>query len=157
MGEAVYGYSMALLLAGGGAGALLYGFFSPRLRGNSPLLFGSLFLMSGLLLAVGLLPRAAVLFPSLFAAGLSLGTVHQIMTTSLYRRVEGDSRGRVFGLMESLASAALPISYGVSGFLVGFFRTDLPLFFALLAGISALTSLSVLLHGKLSAYISTMR
>ena len=157
LGSAAYGYSMALLLAGGGSGALLYGFFSPKLKGNSPLLFASLFLLSGLLLAVGILPRAVVLFPALFAAGLSLGVVHQIMTTSLYRRVEKQSRGRVFGLMESLASAALPISYGISGFLVGFFMAHLPAFFLLLAGISALMTLSVYLHGRLSAYISTMR
>ena len=42
--SSAYGLAMALLLAGGGAGALLYGFFTKGSRRNVPLLYGSLLL-----------------------------------------------------------------------------------------------------------------
>ena len=154
MGSVPYGYAMALLLAGGGAGALLYGFLSSGRRANVPLLFGALGLLSGLLAAVGVLPRAEVLFPALPAAGACMGMVHQIMTTSLYRRVRKEARGRIFGLMESLASAALPVSYGVSGILVGVFRGQLPLFFVLIGGLSLAVAAAVWYRGRLTRFVS---
>lgn len=154
MGSVPYGYAMALLLAGGGAGALLYGFAAPRGRGNVPLLFGALVLLSVLLGVVGAVPRTAVLFPALPAAGACIGAVHQIMTTSLYHRVRAGSRGRVFGLMESLASAALPLSYAASGMLLGLFRGRLPFFFLLVAGVSLLTTAAVYLRGRLARFVS---
>jgi MFS family permease len=154
MGSVPYGYAMALLLAGGGAGALLYGFLGGGGRGNTGLLFGALLLLSGLLAAVGAAPRAAVLFPALLAAGACLGAVHQIMTTSLYRRVRAEARGRVFGLMESLASAALPISYGISGAVIELFRGQLPLFFVVIAGLSFGMTAAVFLRGRLGRFVA---
>jgi len=154
MGSVPYGYAMALLLAGGGAGALLYGFQSPGRRANAPLLFGALGLLSGLLVAVGVLPRAEVLFLALPAAGACMGAVHQIMTTSLYRRVRKEARGRIFGLMESLASAALPVSYGLSGILVGLFRGRLPLFFVLIGILSLVVAGIVWYRGRLTRFVT---
>jgi hypothetical protein len=56
--------------------------------------------------------------------------------------------------MESLASAALPISYGLSGLLIGFFRGRLPLFFLLIGGLSLLVAVVVLLRGRLSRFVN---
>jgi MFS transporter, DHA3 family, macrolide efflux protein len=154
LGPAAYGYAMALLLVGGGAGALLYGFFFKERRRNSPLFFGALILLSFLLIGVGLQPRTWLLFSALPLAGISLGTVHQIMTTSLYHGIRTDSRGRVFGIMESLASAALPLSYGLSGAAVGLFRGHLTAFFLVVGIVSALAATLIFFRRRLGPFIS---
>lgn len=154
LGAEEYGYAMALLLLGGGLGAVGYGFLASKERGNARLLFLSLLLLSLLLAAAGIFPETPVLFSSLAPAGACLGVVHQIMTTTLYRRVPPDSRGRVFGLMESLASAAMPISYAVSGFAVELFRNALPSFVLLVAGLSLSMTAAVYLHGRLADFVT---
>jgi len=147
MGAEPYGYALALLIAGGGAGAVSYGFFAPKRSANALLLSAGFITISGLLMVIWIFPLPWVLFPSLFIAGLALGTVHQIMTTSLYRKTAADSRGMLFGIMESFASAALPVSYGISGVLVGLFRGRLPLFFGL-TGVFSLIVIGFILTRK---------
>jgi len=129
LGPGYFGLALSLLLAGGGCGALLYGFIDRGRKANGRLFFSSLCLLAFLLISAGILDSPIVLFLVLPPAGGSIGLVHQIMTTSLYQIVRPRARGRIFGIMESLASFAVPLSYAAGGMIIQLMQSRLELFY----------------------------
>ncbi len=156
-GPRVFGVALALLLAGGGTGALLYGFLPPKARYNSSLLLAALGGLSLLLALLWPIRTALYLWFALPASGAAIGVVHQIITTSLYRLITPSARGKVFGIMESMASFSVPLAYAAAGFLVQAFLIRLPLFFAVMGAAIAVMALLIHFFSRIGQFISQER
>ncbi len=155
LGPHSFGVSLACLLAGGGAGAMLYGFCSSKFKYNKLLFFSSLGLLSVLLILLWPFESQIYLWGVLPVAGMMIGVVHQIITTSLYRRVTNTARGRVFGIMESMASFSVPLSYALAGVVIELMQPNLPLFYALIGLILSFTVISGCFFSRIGDFIST--
>lgn len=153
-GPQVFGIALALLLAGGGAGALIYGFFPAKARYNSNALLTAL---SGLALLLALLwpiRSPLYLWCALPVSGAAIGVVHQVITTSLYRLITPSARGKVFGIMESMASFSVPLTYAAAGLLIQAFLVRLPLYFAVIGAVIAVMSLLIHFFSRIEQFIS---
>lgn len=135
LGPEFFGIAMALLLAGGGSGAMLYGFSIRGRRSNSVIFFSAMTVLSPLLLIIGFSHSPVIPFLILPSTGLCIGLMHQIITTTLYQKVRMESRGRIFGVMESLASFTVPISYAAGGFIIQLLQNSLSWFYLLMGGL----------------------
>ncbi len=154
LGPEFFGAAMALLIAGGGLGALLYGFKSRKRRSNSTIFFSAMTVLSPLLLIIGFAHSPAVPFLILPAAGLCIGILHQIMTTTLYQRVREESRGRIFGVMESLASFTVPLSYAAGGFIIQLLQSRLSWFYLLMGGLLCVLSFFIYLGTDIRGFLN---
>lgn len=153
-GPHLFGVALALLLAGGGFGALLYGFLPGRRRCNRGLLFSSLGGLALLLALLWPIETPVYIWIALPAAGAAIGVVHQIITTSLYYLIDPLARGRIFGLMESMASFSVPLTYAAAGLLIQIFLSHLPLFFATMGTAVALSALVLHFFSRIGEFIS---
>ena len=153
-GRSVFGIALAMLLGGGGAGAIIYGFSSSREKYNRHLFFGSLLMLSVLLGSVFIIKNTLMFLVMLPAAGFSIGVVHQIITTSLYRLVSPEKRGSVFGIMEGMASFSVPVSYALGGFLIQFMQDQLPLFYLLMGTALASAAALILFRTRSGSFLS---
>lgn len=154
LGPEFFGIAMALLIGGGGAGALIFGFTDRDRRSNSTVFFSAMAVLSPLLLIIGFSRSPAIPFLILPAAGFCIGLMHQIMTTTLYQRVQGESRGRIFGVMESLASFTVPLSYAAGGFIIQLLQNRLPWFYLLMGGLLLLLALYISLGTKVRGFLN---
>ena len=153
-GPHLFGLALALLLAGGGIGALLYGFLPSRQQQNRILLPAAIGTLALLLILLWPLSHSAFVWFALPAAGAAIGLMHQIITTSLYRLIAPSARGRIFGIMESLASFSVPMAYAAAGLLIQLFLSHLPLFFALMGAVVAVSGLTTHFFTRISEFIS---
>ncbi len=153
-GPHLFGIALALLLAGGGIGALLYGFLPGRQQQNRFLLLAAIGTLALLLILLWPLSHPAYVWLALPAAGAAIGLLHQIITTSLYRLITPSARGRIFGIMESLASFSVPMAYAFAGLLIQLFLSHLALFFALMGAVVAVSGLTAHFFTRISEFIS---
>ncbi|MCF7915013.1 MAG: MFS transporter [Spirochaetaceae bacterium] len=153
-GPRVFGVALALLLAGGGVGALLYGFLPAKTRYNSRLLLTALGGLAILLALLWPIRTPLYLWCAIPASGAAIGVVHQIITTSLYRLITPSARGKVFGIMESMASFSVPLAYAAAGFLIQAFLVQLPLFFAVMGAAIAVMALLIHFFSRIGQFIS---
>jgi len=153
-GPQVFGVALALLLAGGGAGALLYGFLPAKTRYNNRLLQAALGGLAILLALIWPIRTPLYLWCALPASGAAIGVVHQIITTSLYRLITPNARGKVFGIMESMASFSVPLAYAAAGFLIQAFLVQLPLFFAVMGAAIGVMTLLIHFFSRIGQFIS---
>ncbi len=152
-GPSSFGISLSLLLAGGGAGALFYGYSSTPRKGGSQIFFSALFILPALIIAAGTGRRLMLLYLALSAAGICIGLLFQIITTSLYLHVPERARGRVFAKLEALASISTPVSYGLSGVFIQMMRSRLSLFYWITGAALGVLSLFFLIRGRLGGLI----
>ena len=156
-GPHLFGIALALLLAGGGAGALLYGFLPGRQQYNRSLLSSALALLALLLILLWPLATPVYMWTALPAAGAAIGVVHQIITTSLYRHIHPSARGNIFGIMESMASFSVPLAYAAAGVLIEIFLGSLPLFFAVMGTAVGLSVAAIHFFSRIGEFISKER
>ncbi len=153
-GASAFGLSLSLLLAGGGLGALLYGYSTFSRKKSSSIFLLALFLLPVLIIAAGTGRKLILLYSALAAAGICIGLLFQIITTSLYLYVPEESRGKVFASLEALASLATPISYGVSGFLIQMMRSHLSRFYWIIGAVLFLLSLSLFVRSRMGGLLA---
>ncbi|MFW5711503.1 MAG: MFS transporter [bacterium] len=153
-GPHLFGIALALLLAGGGVGALLYGFLPGLQRYNRGLLSSALALLALLLILLWPLASPVYMWIALPAAGAAIGVVHQIITTSLYRHIRPSARGKIFGIMESMASFSVPLAYAAAGVLIEVFLARLPLFFAAMGSAVGLSLAAIHFFSRIGDFIS---
>jgi MFS family permease len=117
-GRATY---LGLMAAGFGAGALagvtLYAGFAQRLQRRS-ILTAALLVLTVPLTLLSLLPGIVISVAALVAVGLARGPVTPLLMTVVQERTPATMRGRVFGLMNAVALAALPVGLVGCGWLV---------------------------------------
>lgn len=108
-----------LSVMGGGAlaGTLLYGALAPRMRPYSTFI-GTLLLFALFRAGLVLLPGVAVTALLLGLSGIAHGPVNPIINTAVQRRVPMGVRGRVFGLLNSVSTATVPLGIFIAGFLL---------------------------------------
>ncbi|MEB3327756.1 MAG: MFS transporter [Candidatus Sericytochromatia bacterium] len=92
-------------------------FWASRGRATSPfpVVTGGLLGVAAAVAVMGLWPRYPVHLASLVAAGAAMGSVNVVVVAWFQTRVPPSEAGRFFGLMTSLASGLIPVSYGIFG------------------------------------------
>jgi MFS family permease len=80
-----------------------------------PVVTGGLLGVATAVAAMGLWPRYPVHLAGLVAAGLAMGSVNVVVVAWFQTRVPPTEAGRFFGLMTSIASGLIPLSYGAFG------------------------------------------
>lgn len=146
--SSAFGLSLSLLLAGGGAGALMFGYLPVFRKSGSLAFFSALFALPVLIISAGTGTQLPLLYIALAAAGICIGLLYQIITTSLYLHVPEGVRGRVFARLEALANFSTPVSYGVSGIMIQMMRSRLPRFYLITATVLGLLSLALVFRGR---------
>jgi MFS transporter, DHA3 family, macrolide efflux protein len=135
---------LGFLLAAMGVGALIgYGLAGAvRLSGRqrAALSIGSLFLMGSAMVAAGLTNRAIVALAIFLLAGVASGIVNIGIVTTLQLTTPTEFRGRVFGLLGTLAGGLMPIGMGLAGIIIDAVGHDIPLIFRL-CGFGALLAM----------------
>ncbi len=122
---------LGFLLAAMGIGALIgYGLAGAlRLPGRrrAALSIGSLWLVCAAMGAAGLTDRAIVALALFLLMGAASGIVNIGIATTLQLTTPGEIRGRVFGLLGTLAGGLAPIGMGLAGIVVDAVGHDIPL------------------------------
>jgi len=138
-----YGYLLAAMSIGAVAGFLLAG--TMRLKGQVlgwslvlGLLLGPLFFS-----AVGFIANPWVALVLAFASGLSLGTVNIYLITLLQLSTPKELRGRVLGLLGTLAGGLMPIGTALGGWLGDLTGKNIPLIFGGVGVLSVVVTLAL--------------
>jgi MFS family permease len=138
-----YGYLLAAMSIGAVAGFVLAG--TMRLKGQAlgwslvaGLLLGPIFLSS-----VGFVANRWLALALCFASGLSLGTVNIYLITLLQLSTPKELRGRVLGLLGTLAGALMPIGTALGGWLGDLTGKNIPLLFGGVGALSVLVTLAL--------------
>ena len=126
---AFVGFYFAIMLAGGIAAYALWACVPLAAHGDRRVLIGSFFLLAAAILTTGLFLDARLLFVTLFLAGASIASVNLVVVTTVQRVVPPLRRGRVFALLESLASLSAPFAYAFGGVLIDLLLQDIALVF----------------------------
>lgn len=126
LAERVYGGSplaLGLMLAGTGAGALAsavaFGAIGHRLP-RRPTFIGGFVTAAVPLGFIALFPLLPILVGLRVIEGLGAGPLNPILDTVFQERVPARMRGRVFGLLVSIAWIAIPLGSLISGYLIEF-------------------------------------
>ncbi len=105
------------LSAGGVLGSLAYAAVGTRFR-RRPAFVGGLVITSFAIVGMAFLPPLPGLLAFGFAAGAAYGPINPIANTAMQERTPERLRGRVLGLLTSIAYAAGPAGYLLAGPLI---------------------------------------
>ncbi len=148
-----YGFILAAFGIGSLAGYGLAGLIkiSPKLRSHLMILFIILEACGYGLLGLVRNPGIAVLL-ALFG-GLMSGFVTVNITTILQIRTEPEIRGRVFGLMGTIASSLGPLAMGLAGVLADLTQKNIPLIYVSSGLISMGLTLVIVSRGNFRSFL----
>lgn len=140
-GAGWYGFLLAAMSIGAVAGYLIAG--AVPLKGQplgwtlvSGLLLGPLFFA-----AVGFVSHPWAALALCFASGLSLGVVNIYLITLLQKSTPRELRGRVIGLLATLAGGLSPLGSALGGWLGDLTGKNIPLLFGSVGALSVLVTL----------------
>ena len=111
------GVVLMSLSAGGVLGALTYAAVGTRVR-RRPAYVSALVITSVAIVGMAFLPPLFWLLSFGFAAGAAYGPINPIANTAMQERTPARLRGRVLGLLTSIAYAAGPAGYLLAGPLI---------------------------------------
>jgi MFS family permease len=111
------GWVLMAMSAGGLVGALAYGQWADRL-GRRAIFVWCTVAMSLVIIGMALLPSIAPMLMLSVVLGLTYGPMGPIANVAMQARTPDHLRGRVFGVMSSLAYAAGPLGYLLAGPLI---------------------------------------
>jgi MFS family permease len=138
-----YGYLLAAMSVGAIAGFVLAG--TMRLKGQvlgwslvAGLLLGPLFFS-----IIGFVANPWAALVLAFASGLSLGMVNIYLITLLQLSTPKELRGRVLGLLGTLAGGLMPIGTALGGWLGDLTGKNIPLIFGGVGALSVLVTLAL--------------
>jgi MFS transporter, DHA3 family, macrolide efflux protein len=92
---------------------------------------------------IGLIVRPVLAAMLAFGVGCVSGFVTISVTTILQISTPGEIRGRIFGLLGTIAGAITPISMGLSGIVADLVDRNVPLIYMTCGGMMTLLSLLV--------------
>ncbi len=138
-----YGY----LIAGFGLGSMVGYAVAGTVRFRGPvramLIVGALVGMAILLGALGLVRRAPFALALMLLTGVLNGYININIATILQLTTPSEIRGRVFGLLGTLAGGLAPIAMGLSGVVADLLDRNVPLIYVVCGGITAALSILV--------------
>jgi predicted MFS family arabinose efflux permease len=111
---------MEAALGLGMLGAALFWAARSRTR-PFPVVAGGIAGVAAAVAAMGLMPAYGVHLAALAAAGLAMGSVNVVVVAWFQGRVPPTEAGRFFGLLTSVCSGLVPLSFGAYGLLAGRF------------------------------------
>jgi DHA3 family macrolide efflux protein-like MFS transporter len=124
-----YGFLLAALSAGTVAGFTLAGALRLRGAARGRALLAGLFLGPPSLAIMGLVQQPVAALALCFLAGLATGLVNISLITMLQSSTPTELRGRVMGLLVTLATGLMPIGTAVGGILGDLTGKNVPLVF----------------------------
>lgn len=143
MSAAQYGLLVTFLGAGSLLGAVAMGVLGSRVRRHAVTICGSMTIFGMTIVAMGLAQNAVDLYVAYALFGLSFVIPELISVTLWQHIVPSDLRGRVFGMLSTIALATNPIGFlvaGVIGEILGV-RAGLVLGGAAIVGLSVIAIL----------------
>lgn len=148
-----YGYIMAALGAGAVLGYLAAGTLKVAGHTRSNLIISIIFAFS---LTIGIFgfvtsPYLAVLL--FLVLGMLSGTAGIYTTTVLQITTPTELRGRVFGLLGTIAGALMPVSMGLAGIVGDMAGKNMPLIFGVCGGLSAIITLLLSLQKDFRTFL----
>ncbi len=149
-----FGYMMAALGIGSMVGYLFAG--TLRLRGpvRSALVIAAIVTMSILFGLLGLVTSRVVALVVFTLMGIVNGFVNISIGTIMQATTPSEIRGRVFGLLGTLAGGLTPIAMGLSGVVADLLNQNIPLIILLCGGASTLLSLAVAFNAPFRAFLA---
>lgn len=128
-GASIFGIIKSVMSVGMIIGTFLWGYF--KIKGNPLYTVGIIILLWGVInMAFAYSSTLYLAFLTIFLAGFVFGPYNLVVTTYKQRTIEDHRRGRVFGVMNSLSAAGLPLGQVAGGFFVDATSAQFTLFMA---------------------------
>lgn len=149
-----YGYALATFGLGAVAGYLSAGSITPGGKTRSVLIVLSIVILSASYGLLGFTPVPIVALALAFVAGAMNGFVNVYARTIVQMITPADMRGRVFGLLNTLAVGLTPLAMGLSGVVADLVNQNIPLIYRTCGGIALALSLLVVLNERFRALLA---
>jgi len=149
-----YGFLLAAFGLGSILGYLLAGFLpsSGILRSRLMMLFIILQPVGYILMGLFLDPWVALILAT--TGGLLSGFVMVNLTTLLQITTPGEIRGRVFGLLATIAGALSPLAMGLSGIIADLTGQNIPLIYMACGAISVILATAISMKAEFRDYLA---
>jgi MFS family permease len=138
-----FGFILAAIGVGALLGYLLAGAVKLRGKQKSGVLIAMLIVESCMLASLGLLTTPTQATVVMFFFGVLNGIINISIMTTLQLTTPGEMRGRVFGLLATLAGGLMPIAMGLAGVIADLTGRNIPLIFLVCGLATALVSILV--------------
>lgn len=149
-----YGFLLASYGLGSMVGFLLAGALPLNGKKRSWLIILAITLEPLGYIALGLWPDPWFALSMTLLGGLLSGFVMVYITTILQLTTPGDIRGRVFGLLGTIAGALTPLAMGLAGVIADLTGQNIPLIYIFCGVIAALLALFVSLRPEFRDYLA---
>ncbi|KGX88726.1 MFS transporter [Pontibacillus marinus] len=128
-GASIYGVIKSVMSVGMIVGTLIWGYF--KIKANPLFTVSVIILLWGITnMAFAYSNTIFLAFITIFFAGFVFGPYNLVVTTYKQRTIEDRKHGRVFGVMNSVSAAGLPLGQVAGGFLVDATTAQFTLFAA---------------------------
>lgn len=149
-----YGYFMAAMGAGSMVGFLMAGAIRTTGSRRATLMVVALIILSSDLLIIGSVLSAWIVITVLFISGMAAGFFNIGIMTILQLTTPREKRGRIFGLLGTIASGLTPISMGLAGVVADLVNQNIPLLFIIVGSVAVGLSLLVSSSRAFREYIA---
>jgi len=148
------GFLLAIYGASNLLGYIVAGFFQFSGKTRTRIMISFFIIESGLYGLLGLANQPLTVIILAVIAGFMSGYVSVIIITILQTTTPSEIRGRVFGLMGTLAGALTPLAMGLSGTLADLVDQNIPLIYFVCGAMMALLSVLVAFSKDFREYIA---
>lgn len=136
-----FGYIIAAMGAGSMVGFLVAGGLRLVGRTRSVFMLAALTILSLNIGVIGMVHNVWMALGGMFVAGIAAGFFNIGVMTILQLTTPSEIRGRVFGLLGTLATGLTPIAMGLAGIVADLVHQNIPLIFMVSGGITVALSL----------------
>jgi len=149
-----YGFFLASYGAGSMAGYLLAGTLGLKGRARARLMLTLMVLEPAGYALLGLLRQAPPAVALAGLGGVANGIIDVYVTTIVQASTPGEIRGRVFGLLATIAGSTTPIATGLAGVVADLTGHNIPLIYVMSGGAMAAISAVAWLRPRLRSFLA---
>lgn len=149
-----YGYLMATFSVGMVIGNLVTGRLKLSGSARSAALIACMFTYTAGSGALGLIHSPGIALVFLLLGGMINGFVYNTIVTILQLSTPSEIRGRVFGVLGTIASGLMPIAMGLAGLVADLTHQNIPLIFGTCGTIQVLLTLAVALNRDFRGFVA---
>jgi len=149
-----YGYLIAAWGLGSLIGYVVTGMIKTSGKTRSWLIMIFLSVASLILSLLGIIFVKEIIFVIHILVGMMSGYINVSIVTILQQTTPSDIRGRVFGLLTTIAAGLTPVSMGLSGVVADLLNQDIPLIFISVGIIGAVLAFLIALSKKFREYLA---